>query len=233
LLKRVKPEEFRDWNEEMVKKYDPDAFHHHSNFLVRFVEGRRVKVIFELMTSYQGSSILEIGCGAGNVIEKAPDGPLFGIDLSSYLLRKAKNRLNRRTHLVQGDALMLPYKDLSFMRVICSEVLEHVLDPLSALHEISRILKPRGMAIVSVPNESLINQIKTSLIRLGVYQWFLQQKGDYREMPERMEDEWHLHNFKLDDWLHLFRKYFRVTRLRRIPFFWLPLRYVLRLEKRG
>ncbi len=217
----------------MVKKYDPDAFHHHPNFFVRFVERRRVKVIFEMMMLHQESSVLEVGCGAGNVIERASRGRLFGVDLSSYVLRKAKDRLNQRAHLVQADAHMLPYKDHSFMRVICSEVLEHVLDPLSALHEISRVLTPHGLAIVSVPNESLINQIKTVLISLGVYQRFFQQKGDYKEMPERMEDEWHLHTFKLDGWLHLFGKYFRVTRFRRIPFFWLPLRYVIRLERIG
>jgi len=232
-LKRLKPEEFKDWNEEMVKKYDPDAFHHHPNFFVRFIERRRVKVIFDMMMLHQESFVLEVGCGAGNVIEKASRGRLFGVDLSSYVLRKAKNRLNQKAHLVQADAHLLPYKDHSFMRVICSEVLEHVLDPLSALHEISRILKPHGLAIVSVPNESLINQIKTVLIYLGVYQRLLQQRGDYREMPKRMEDEWHLHTFKLDGWLRLFGKYFRVTRLRRIPFFWLPLRYVIRLERIG
>lgn len=217
----------------MVKKYDPNAFHHHSNFLVRFVERRRVKVIFELMMRYQGSPVLEIGCGAGNVIERAPDGRLFGVDLSSHILRIAKDRLNQRAHLVQGDALMLPYKDHSFMRVICSEVLEHVLDPLSALHEISRILKPQGIAIVSVPNEPLINEIKNAFVRLGVYERLLQQRGDYRGMPKRMGDEWHLHTFKLNEWLDLFRKYFRVECLKRVPFFWLPLRYVVRLERVG
>ena len=230
-MERVKPEEFRDWNEEMVKKYDPDAFHRHSNPLVRFIERKRVKVIFKMMMIHQENSVLEVGCGAGNVIEKASCGRLFAVDLSPYILLKAKDRLNQRAHLVQADAQMLPYKNHSFMRVICSEVLEHVLDPLAALHEISRILKPDGLAIVSVPNEPLINQIKNVFIRLGVYQRLFQQKGDYKKMPERMEDEWHLHTFKLEGWLHLFRRYFRVTRLRGIPFFWLPLRYVIRLER--
>jgi hypothetical protein len=50
-------------------------------------------------------------------------------------------------------------------------------------------------------------------------------------MPERMEDEWHLHTFTLKEWLDLFKKLFRVTRVRKIPFPWMPLRYVVRLEK--
>jgi hypothetical protein len=52
-------------------------------------------------------------------------------------------------------------------------------------------------------------------------------------MPERMEDEWHLHAFSLQEWLDLFERYFKATLLKRIPFFWLPLRYVIRLEKIG
>jgi hypothetical protein len=47
-----------------------------------------------------------------------------------------------------------------------------------------------------------------------------------------MEDEWHLHNYSLEEWLNLFEKSFKVTRLKRIPFVWLPLRYVVRLEKK-
>jgi hypothetical protein len=95
----------------------------------------------------------------------------------------------------------------------------------------ARILEPRGVAIVSVPNEPLINRAKKILIRLRIFRWLMTQKGEYREMPERMEDEWHLHTYPLRDWLNLFNKFFRVVRLRRIPFVWLPLRYVVQLEK--
>ena len=38
----VNPEEFREWNERMLGKHDPDIFHHHPNILVRFVEKKRV-----------------------------------------------------------------------------------------------------------------------------------------------------------------------------------------------
>jgi hypothetical protein len=50
-------------------------------------------------------------------------------------------------------------------------------------------------------------------------------------MPERMEDEWHLHAFGLQEWVNLFEKFFSVTRVKKIPFSFLPLRYVVRLEK--
>lgn len=231
LLTKVRPEEFKEWNERMVQKYDPDAFHHHSNPLVRFVEGKRVKAIIRLMDIHKEDRVIEIGCGAGNVIGKTRFGKLFGMDISPLILTKAKQKLRSRVDLFQGDAQILPCKDGVFMKVICSEVLEHLLDPSASIEEMERVLEPKGLAIVSVPNERLINRIKRILIRLRIFRWLMTEKGDYREMPERMEDEWHLHAYPLREWLDLFTKSFRVIRLKTIPFPWLPLRYVFQLEK--
>jgi len=229
---RIKSEEFREWNEKMVTKYDPDAFHHHPSAVVRFIENRRVKAIFKLMgRPYKRGGVLEVGCGAGNILEKVPPGNLFGVDISGFILTKARQKLGNRVCLFQADAQNLPFKDQVFKQVICSEVLEHVLDPSISLQEITRILGFEGIAIVSVPNELWINRLKKILIRLGIFGWLLHRQGGYDEMPEKMEDEWHLHVLSLEEWLALFNNFFRVTHLRRIPFFWLPLRYVMRLKK--
>ena len=229
---RVKPEEFRAWNDKMIQKYDPDAFHHHSNPVIRFIEIKRVKTILRLMDEHcKEGRVLEVGCGAGNILEKVPSANLFGIDISALVLFKAKERLRENGLLLQSDAQSLPFKGQTFAQVICSEVLEHLLDPSAALNEMARVLRAEGVAVVSVPNESMINRIKNILIRLGIFKWLFQRKGCYSEMPENMLDEWHLHIFKLNEWLNLFRKLFRVTRVRKIPFFWIPLRYVVRLEK--
>jgi len=227
----VKPEEFRDWNEGMVKKYDPDSFHHHSNPLIRFVERRRVKAIFDFVDIHPQNNILEIGCGAGNVLQESPGGRLFGVDLSLSMVKKAKEKLNQTGFFFQGDAQNLPCKDHTFGQIICSEVLEHLLNPQAALKEMGRILTSHGTAIISVPNELWINRVKEVLIKLGLFRWFTGQSGDYRHMPERMDDEWHIHSFRLDEWLHMFKKYFRVTHCKSIPFRWLPLRFVVRLGR--
>jgi len=230
-IPRIRPEQFKEWNERMVKKYDPDSFHHHPCRFVRFIERKRVKAIFELININKDDRIIEIGCGAGNVIENVTTGKLFGMDISTFILSKAKRRLNEKAHLFQADAQYLPCKDKVFMQVICSEVLEHLLNPSSALDEIARILGKQGVAIISIPNESMINRTKSFLMRIGIFKWLLQKNGDYQEMPERMEDEWHLHAFGLQEWVNLFEKFFSVTRVKKIPFSFLPLRYVVRLEK--
>ena len=228
---RIKPEGFREWNETMLEKYDPDAFHHHSNPFVRFVERIRVKAIFDLIDIKREDHIIEIGCGAGNVIEKASACKLFGADISSSVLRKARQRLNEKVYLFQADAQNLPCKDRVFTHIICSEVLEHVLDPSAAISEMARISRTEGTVVISVPNEKMINRAKKILIRFGIFERLFQRKGNYPEMSERMEDEWHLHAFELKEWLELFGKYFKVTLLRRVPFRWLPLRYVIHLER--
>jgi ubiquinone/menaquinone biosynthesis C-methylase UbiE len=229
---KIRSEDFKVWNERMVKKYDPDAFHHHPNPLVRFTEKKRVKAILHLLGIYSREDcILEVGCGGGNILEKAPMGELFGVDISVFIITKAKKKLGKKVHLFQANAQNLPFKDQLFKQVICSEVLEHLLDPYLSLKEIARILAPKGIAVISVPNELWINRIKRILIRLGIFDWLLHRQGGYDKMPERMEDEWHLHALLLEEWIYLFKNFFRITHLKRIPFSWLPLRYVLRLEK--
>lgn len=229
---RVKAEEFREWNEKMLGKYDPDAFHHHSNAFVRLIERMRVKAIFKVIDIKREDCIIEIGCGAGNVIEKASACKLFGVDISPSVLKKARQRLNERVHLFQADAQNLPCKDQTFTQIICSEVLEHLLDPSAAIKEMARVLKTQGTLVISVPNESMINQIKGMLIYFGIFNRLFQHGRNYSKMPERMENEWHLHAFELKEWLDLLTKYFKVTRLKRVPFFWLPVRYLVRLEKK-
>jgi SAM-dependent methyltransferase len=52
---------------------------------------------------------------------------------------------------VLGDATAMPFPAGSFDRVIAAEVLEHILDDQSAINEVARVLKPGGMAAVTVP----------------------------------------------------------------------------------
>ena len=48
-----------------------------------------------------------------------------------------------------SDVLKLPFEDGKFDTAICTEVLEHVEDPLKLVSEVSRMLKPGGYALIS------------------------------------------------------------------------------------
>lgn len=62
------PRSFRIWNEEMSKRYDPDAFHNHKNPLIRWLEKERVKWVCKLLMPAHGHRILDVGCGAGKIL---------------------------------------------------------------------------------------------------------------------------------------------------------------------
>jgi SAM-dependent methyltransferase len=56
------------------------------------------------------------------------------------------------------DATAVPVPDGSFDAVLCTEVLEHVPEPIRVLEEISRILKPGGSAFITAPLGSGLHQ---------------------------------------------------------------------------
>jgi predicted SAM-dependent methyltransferase len=65
-----------------------------------------------------------------------------------YCLDKNPNRSN----ICKDDITNLNiFKDNAFDIVICFHVLEHIVDDIKAISEITRVLKPNGLALISVP----------------------------------------------------------------------------------
>ncbi len=217
------------WNEAMAHKYDPDAYHRHSNFLVRWIERRRVKTILQFLETQQEDLILEVGCGAGNVLEQIPSKYLHGMDLSTFLLKKAQKRLtSRQAGLSQANAEQLPFADQQFDKLVCTEVLEHVANPRTVVKEMTRVATDRAIIVISVPNEIWIDRIKQFLIAIGLAKWLLQGNQDTYSSPEKMTDEWHLHSFDLPLIKKVTANITQIEAVQAIPFRFIPLRYVVK-----
>ena len=154
-------------------------------------------------------------------------GVQFGIDLSPFILRKARIRLGARASLVRSDAMALPFRDGAFDRVYCSEVLEHVLDPESVIREMHRVLAPGGIAVISVPNEVLINRIKRIVFGLPLGSRLV--AGEYR-VSKAMDEEWHLHAFGHARLEQALAGRFGIETLVGVPSRLMPLRLVARLS---
>ena len=57
-----------------------------------------------------------------------------------------------------SDITDIPAPDASFDAILCTEVLEHVPEPTRALDEFERLLRPKGVVILTVPFASLVHQ---------------------------------------------------------------------------
>lgn len=220
---------FQDWNEEMVQRYHPGAYHERSSLPVRAVERARTRTIVRMLDVLPHHRILEVGVGAGNVLDQVPTGVRFGLDLSASILRDARLRLASRATLLRGDAATLPFRDGAFDRVLSSEVLEHLPDPAAAVAEIARVTRPGGLVVLSVPNERLIDRTKSLLARTHLLG--LLSSSAYH-VPEDMKDEWHLHAFDLEALRAVAAPHLHVLQVAAIPHALLPLRWIARCVPR-
>lgn len=136
--------------EEISKGYDAIADRIDHGLDVKFY-----KRTLSIQDKYEGN-ILDVGCGGGELIkivgERSKRGSkFFGLDISEKLCEIARQK-NPEAEIVQGDAENLPYTDNKFDVVFMTEALEHMLDHKKAIMEVGRVLKPRGIFIVTVPN---------------------------------------------------------------------------------
>lgn len=97
--------------------------------------------------------LLDIGSAEGALLKWAENSQYdtYGMDVSEFAVKLGRQRA-KQAKLVVGDIVSLPFQDGSFDVVTCFEVLEHLLNPLIALKEISRILKENGVFVMSTPN---------------------------------------------------------------------------------
>ncbi|MFI5350495.1 MAG: methyltransferase domain-containing protein [Elusimicrobiota bacterium] len=185
------PKEHEVWNDAMARLYDPDSFITKTGFLIRCVERLRLRRTRRALASGPTRDTLDLGCGAGNLLELLQGGGrLVGVDLSETMLAQARLRLIGRPEVefVKASAETLPFSDGIFGRVVCSEVLEHVLDPVKVIVEIRRVCRPGARVVFTVPNEGLINATKRGVIALGLKRAIA---GEY-PMSDDMLDAWHL-----------------------------------------
>lgn len=104
-------------------------------------------------------AVLDCGCGPGSITvglaEIVAPGQVIGLDIEPRQLETARRLAQMRglsnLRFEQGSVYELPFPDASFDVAVAHFVLEHVSDPLRALREIRRVLRPGGVAAIKDP----------------------------------------------------------------------------------
>jgi ubiquinone/menaquinone biosynthesis C-methylase UbiE len=101
-----------------------------------------------------GDSVLEVAPGPGYLaIELARLGcyRLAGLDISRTFIRMGRENAARagvKVFLQEGDAAAMPFAGDTFDFIVCRAAFKNFGDPVGALQEMNRVLRPGGRALV-------------------------------------------------------------------------------------
>ena len=102
------------------------------------------------------SKVLDVGCGTGfavvYLVAALGVAKGCGIDIAPAMIDKAgqgvPNQLNDRIEFRVASAEEIPYPDQSFDHVLCTNSFHHYPNPLKALDEMRRVLRPGGELVI-------------------------------------------------------------------------------------
>ena len=105
-----------------------------------------------------GMTVVEIGPGKGSYTiavarRVLPNGKVYAVDIQESVVERLKKRIEREgiTNVYPkiDDVYALSFDDSSVDRVLAITVLPEIPDPIKALRELHRILKPDGLLCLS------------------------------------------------------------------------------------
>lgn len=101
-----------------------------------------------------GDTVLDVGCGPGSITADlarhvGPTGSVLGVDSAPVVVAAAaaEHRAPNLRFAVQ-DVRALAVPDASYDVVLAHQVLQHLADPVSALLELRRVVRPGGLIAV-------------------------------------------------------------------------------------
>src|SRR5690606_5474085 len=119
--------------------------------------------------------VLDVGCGAGALgrllKEERRVEEVCGVEFIEEAYRRACTVLDR-VLLGNIEEMSLPWPDEHFDCIVCADVLEHLVNPSAVLAKLSRVLAPRGVIVISVPNARFFEVLH--MLSSGAWTYFEQ-----------------------------------------------------------
>jgi len=148
--------------------------------------------------SRKAGSILDIGCGSGDLLRAlrrhGASGRLVGIDRSSRALACARRQApDGDVTYVRGDCRLLPFSDESFDVVTAFGVLEHVREHPQLLDELLRVTKKGESAYLGSSNaRSVLQILNRAKSALGCYPYGYQRNWTLPVLAEQLQNRFEI-----------------------------------------
>lgn len=100
--------------------------------------------------------VLDIASGSGYGTKLLAENAkqVIGVDINKEAVEYSKKNFSgKNITYILGDGTSIPLEDDSVDVVVTFETIEHIQDYKQFLKEVSRVLKPDGLAIISTPND--------------------------------------------------------------------------------
>lgn len=111
----------------------------------------RKKFVKELLKEYCETPFLDIGCGGGEYLKDFRENA-FGLDIAFGSLIRCKQNAPEAMTIQSFAEKTRCIKAGSFKTILCSELIEHIEDTESLIKNISQMLMPDGILILTCPN---------------------------------------------------------------------------------
>jgi len=128
--------------------FPPAAWHQRFQQQARWTIAAR-QYILDFINIEPSSSILEVGCGTGVVLNEIADhtkSSSFGLDIRFDSTCFASQN-SRSINFICSDVTKIPFSSATFFCTLCHYFLMWVKNPLSAIQEMIRVTQPEGYVI--------------------------------------------------------------------------------------
>jgi ubiquinone/menaquinone biosynthesis C-methylase UbiE len=120
-----------------------------------------------------GAAVLEVAPGPGYMsisLAKLGDYRITGMDISAdfvAICKKNAAEAGVTVEFVEGNVSAMPFADASFDGIFCSAAFKNFHDPLAALGEMHRVLKPGGRALIIDANRNASHKARMEAMKAG------------------------------------------------------------------